>query len=104
HLAEYRAEHNLFAQSAVRRVLRGEAHDTVVPANRRSISRQLTVLNAYKEAATAFAGVRRQLVQLKDTCEKWTKSVDRLKNLDRAAKAVEPFLRFPALVHDQVSG
>ena len=48
--------------------------------------------------------MRRQLGQFKLTCEKWKAACERIEKLDRAAKAVEPFKRFPALVHDQVAG
>jgi hypothetical protein len=103
-LACYRAAHANFAKAAMTGVLRAEAAETDLAANRRSIAGQLAVLNAYRESATIFAGIRRQLAQFKETCEKWAKAGDRLKKLDRAAKAVEPFIRFPALVHDQVAG
>lgn len=103
-LAGYRAANADFAKSAMTTVLRAETSEADIPANRRSISGQLAVLNTYREAATVFAGVRRQLVQFRETCQKWAKARDRLKKLDRAAKAIEPFIRFPALVHDQVTG
>jgi hypothetical protein len=103
-LARYRAAHADFARSAITTVLRAETTETDLPANRRSIAGQLAVLNAYREAATVFAGIRRQLAQFNTTCESWVKAGDRLKKLDRAAKAVEPFTRFPDLVHDQVAG
>ncbi len=103
-LARYRATHADFARSAMTGVLRAGAPETDLAANRRSVAGQFAVLNALREAATAFAGLRRQLAQFKETCEKWAKSGERLKKLDRAAKAVEPFIQFPVLVHDQVSG
>lgn len=103
-LARYRTANADFAKSAVTSVLRAEIAETNLAANRRSVAGQLAVLNAYREAATVFAGIRRQLAQFKDTCEKWARTRDRLKKLDRAAKAVEPFVRFPALVDDQVAG
>ncbi len=43
-------------------------------------------------------------MQIKETCEKWAKLRVRIAKLARAAKAVEPFVRFPTLVHDQVAG
>jgi SOS-response transcriptional repressor LexA len=64
----------------------------------------LNVLKAYLKAATVFAGIRRQLLQIEGTCETWAKARVRIKKLARAAKAVEPFKRFPDLVHDQVTG
>jgi hypothetical protein len=103
-LARYRAAHADFAKSAMTCVLRADTAETDLAANHRSISGQVAVLDAYREAAMLFSGIRRQLAQFKDTCEKWVKARDRLNKLDRAAKAVEPFIRFPALVHDQVAG
>ncbi|UGA49019.1 ATP-binding protein (plasmid) [Bradyrhizobium quebecense] len=102
-LARYRAANTEFARSAVASVLRFAA-ETHAPANERAVAGQLSVLNTYLEAATAFAGVRRQLGQFKLTCEKWKAACERIEKLDRAAKAVEPFTRFPSLVHDQVAG
>jgi SOS-response transcriptional repressor LexA len=102
-LARYRAEHAEFARAAMMAVL-ADKPKTVVAANLRSIDGQLTVLKAYRDAATIFAGLRRQLAQVKETCEKWAKLKVRIERLARAAKAVEPFVRFPALVHNQVAG
>lgn len=104
HLARYRATNADFAKSAMTAVLRAEAAETDLPANRRSVAGQLAVLNTHREAATVFSGIRRQITQFKETCERWAKARERLKKLDRAAKAVEPFIHFPALVHDQVAG
>lgn len=103
-LARYRAANGDFAKSAVTSVMRSEVQETGIQANRRSVAGQLSVLKTYLEAATVFAGVRRQLDQFKLTCGRWKSACDRIDKLDRAAKAVEPFKRFPALVHDQVAG
>ncbi len=103
-LAMYRAANADFAKSAVRGVILSEVQETGIQANQRSVVGQLSVLKAYLDAATVFASVRRQLDQIKLTCGKWKSACDRIEKLDRAAKAVEPFKRFPALVHDQVSG
>jgi hypothetical protein len=103
-LARYRTTHSDFAKAATTSIVRVESPETLIAANRRSVAGQLAVLNSYREAATVFAGIRRQLSQFRETCEKWAKSLDRLEKLDRAAKAVEPFTRFPDLVHDQVAG
>jgi hypothetical protein len=103
-LARYRAANADFAKSAVTGVMRSEGQETGTQANQRSVAGQLSVLKAYLDAATIFAGVRRQLDQIKLTCGKWKSACDRIEKLDRAAKAVEPFKRFPALVHDQVAG
>ncbi len=103
-LTRYRDTHTDFVRSAMIAVLRADTAETDLPANRRSIAGQLALLKTYREAATVFAGIRRQLAQFKSTCENWVKAVDRLQKLDRAAKAVEPFTHFPNLVHDQVAG
>ncbi|MBJ6988203.1 AAA family ATPase [Devosia sp. MC521] len=103
-LSKYRAAYADFAKSAVTGVIRSEVPETGIQANQRSVAGQLSVLKAYLDAATVFASVRRQLAQIKLTCMKWKSACDRLEKLNRAAKAVEPFKRFPALVHDQVSG
>jgi len=103
-LARYRAEHSEFAKTAMTGVLRTDEPETNLAANLRSINGQLMVLKAYRDAATVFASLRRQLTQIKETCEKWAKLKVRIERLARAAKAVEPFVRFPALVHDQVAG
>lgn len=103
-LARYRSEHAEFAKAAMMGVLRADKPETDLAANLRSIDGQLTVLKAYRDAATIFAGLRRQLAQIKETCEKWAKLKVRIEKLARAAKAVEPFVRFPTLVHDQVAG
>ena len=103
-LARYRAEHAEFAKTAMLSVLRAGKPETDLAANQRSVEGQLTMLKAYLDAATIFAGLRRQLAQIEETCEKWAKLKLRMERLARAAKAVEPFLRFPALVHDQVAG
>ena len=103
-LSRYRAANAEFARSAVLKVLRSELNEIAVPANERSIKGQLSVLKAYLDAATVFAGIRRQLGQIKETCERWAKARTRLEKLARAAKAVEPFKSFPDLVHNQVAG
>jgi len=103
-LARYRREHADFAKSLVTSVLKAAEPEDARPANERSIHGQLTVLNGYLEAARVFAGIRRQLAQIKQTCELWEAKRTRLTKLERAAKAVEPFKKFPALVHDQVTG
>lgn len=103
-LARYRAAHATFAKTAMTDVLRADKDETSLAANCRSIDGQLVVLKAYRDAATVFAGIRRQLAQIKETCEKWAKLKVRIEKLARAAKAVEAFVRFPSLVHDQVAG
>ncbi len=103
-LARYRHEHVNFAKTLVISVLRPTAPEDALAANQRSINGQLAVLRGYIEAARVFAGIRRQLAQIKQTCEQWNAKRTRLNKLDRAAKAVEPFMGFPALVHDQVTG
>lgn len=103
-LARYRTAHAEFAKTAMTCVLRPDKDETGSAANFRSIDGQLAVLKAYRDAATVFAGIRRQLAQIRETCEKWVKLGVRIEKLARAAKAVEPFVRFPALVHDQVAG
>lgn len=103
-LARYRALYGDFAKSAMTAVLRPESAESEAPANRRSIGGQMAVLSAYYEVASVFSGIRRQLAQFKGTCEKWADARGRLNKLARAAEAVEPFIRFPSLVHDQVAG
>ncbi|MDP2124327.1 MAG: AAA family ATPase [Parvibaculum sp.] len=103
-LARYRIANADYARSAVLRVMRIDQDETELPANARTVEGQLNVLKTYLEAATVFAGIRRQLSQIKDTCEKWEKARLRIKKLARAAKAVEPFKSFPDLVHSQVAG
>jgi SOS-response transcriptional repressor LexA len=103
-LARYRVANGDFARAAVLRVKRAEQDESLLPANSRAIEGQVGVLKIYLEAATVFAGVRRQLSQIKDSCEKWAKARLRLEKLDRAAKAVEPFTGFTSLVHNQVAG
>ncbi|MFZ2106871.1 MAG: ATP-binding protein [Roseiarcus sp.] len=103
-LARYRATNADFAKSAVKAVLRSEGPETDLPANQRSVAGQISVLSAYLEAATVFAGVRHQLGQFKQTCEQWKIACERIERLNRAAVAVEPFKRFSALVHDQGAG
>lgn len=103
-LARYRATNAELARSAVVGVIRTDADETALPANERTIQGQLKVLRAHLEVATVFAGIRRQLSQIKDSCERWAKARTRLEKLARAARAVEPFKRFPDLVHSQVAG
>jgi hypothetical protein len=103
-LSRYRAVNSEFARNAVVNVLRGDADEVALTADNRSIYGQLEILRAYRETATIFAGVRRQLGQIKETCDRWTKVRDRIDKLERAARAVEPFKSFPGLVHDQVAG
>ncbi len=103
-LARYRHSHADFAKSAITSVLKPSEPETEIPADQRSIAGQLAVLNGYREVARIFAGIRRQLDQIRQKCEKWKNSRARLEKLDRAAKAVEPFKMFPELVHDQVAG
>ncbi|EJL51626.1 hypothetical protein PMI09_04416 [Rhizobium sp. CF122] len=103
-LSRYRAAHAEFAREAVLKVMRTEADETALAANERTIEGQLRVLRAYLDAATVFAGIRRQLGQIKNTCERWAKARARIEKLARAAKAVEPFKSFPELVHNQVAG
>ena len=61
------------------------------------------VLTGYLEAATVFPGLRRQLNQFQRTCENWKAARERIEKLG-ARDAVGPLTRFPALVHDQVTG
>jgi len=103
-LARYRNAHADFAKSAVTSVIKPSKPETEIPADQRSIAGQLAALTGYREAARVFAGIRRQLDQIRQTCEKWKNTRARLEKLDRAAKAVEPFKTFPDLVHDQVAG
>ncbi|MBD3831959.1 MAG: AAA family ATPase [Brevundimonas sp.] len=103
-LARYRREHAEFARSLVTGVLKSADPEDAIAANERSLHGQLTVLSGYLEAARVFAGIRRQLAQIKQTCELWEAKRTRITKLERAAKAVEPFMAFPALVHDQVTG
>lgn len=103
-LSRYRAANAEFARSAVLKVVRTDIDETALSAGERTIHGQLNVLKAYLDAATVFAGIRRQLGQIKDTCERWARARARLEKLERAAKAVEPFKSFPDLVHNQVAG
>lgn len=103
-LSRYRAVNAEFARAAVLKVMRAEADETALSANERTIQGQLNVLKAHLDAATDFAGIRRHLGQIKDTCERWAKARVRIEKLARAAKAVEPFKSFPDLVHNQVAG
>lgn len=103
-LCRYRAAHADFARGAVLKVMRTEADETALAANERTVEGQLRVLRAYLDAATVFAGIRRQLGQIKETCERWARARVRIEQLARAAKAVEPFKSLPELVHNQVAG
>jgi hypothetical protein len=103
-LSRYRASNAEFARSAVLKVMRTDRSEATLPANERTIQGQLSVLKAHLDAATVFARIRRQLAQIKDTCERWDKARARIEKLTRAAKAVEPFKSFPDLVHNQVAG
>lgn len=103
-LSHYRAANAEFARSAVLKVIRTDKDEATLPANERTIQGQLSVLKAHLDAATIFAGIRRQLAQVKDTCERWAKARARIEKLARAAKAVEPFKSLPDLVHNQVAG
>lgn len=103
-LSRYRAAHAEFARAAVTTVIRTDDDEATIAANKRTIQGQLAVLRSYLEVATMFAGIRRQLAQIKDSCERWAKARIRIEKLVRAAKAVEPFKEFPDLVHNQVAG
>jgi hypothetical protein len=103
-LSHYRAAHAEFARAAVLTVIRTDDDEAGIAANERTILGQLAVLRSYLEVATMFAGIRRQLAQIKDSCEGWAKARTKLEKLARAAKAVEPFKQFPDLVHNQVAG
>ncbi|MCC8936023.1 AAA family ATPase [Bradyrhizobium sp. Arg68] len=100
-LARYRSEHAEFARTAMRDVLEGE-QTMPAPITELSVAAQLALVERYLESARHFAGVRRQLAQIKETCEKWEKAGDRITKLARAAEAVKPFTAFPQLVNDQV--
>jgi hypothetical protein len=104
HLAQYRALHSEFARTAVSRIIRPEGSESGLAANMRTVEGQLAVLRTYRDAATVFASIRRQLAQIKTSCEQWAQLRNRIEKLKRAAKAVEPFIQFPDLVHDQVTG
>jgi len=103
-LSRYRAAHAEFARAAVLAVIRTDDDESAIVANERTIQGQLVVLRSHLEVATMFAGIRRQLAQIKDSCERWAKARTRIEKLARAAKAVEPFKEFPDLVHNQVAG
>lgn len=103
-LSRYRTAHADFARAAVLRVLRSDDDEAAISAHERSIRGQLAVLRSHLEVATMFAGIRRQLIQIKDSCERWAKARTRIEKLTRAAKAVAPFKDFPQLVHNQVAG
>lgn len=103
-LARYRRDHTDFARTLVTSVSKASEPEDDKPANTRSVHGQLAVLGNYLEAARVFAGIRRQLGQIKQTCDLWEAKRARITKLERAAKAVEPFTTFPSLVHDQVTG
>lgn len=103
-LARYRAANADFAQGAVTQVLRTDLDEAELPADGRTVQGQLAVLRSYLEVATVFAGIRRQLTQIRASCEGWAKARKRIEKLARAASAVEPFKGFPELVHSQVAG
>ena len=103
-LSRYRAANAEFARSAVLKVMRTDGEEAALPANERTIQGQLSILKAHLDAATVFAGIRRQLTQIAETCGRWAKARARIEKLARAAKAVEPFKSFPDLVHNQVAG
>lgn len=103
-LSRYRTSNAEFARGAVLKVMRIEADETALAANERTIQGQLSVLKSYLDAATVFAGIHRQIGQIKETCERWAKARVKIEKLARAAKAVEPFKNFPDLVHNQVAG
>lgn len=103
-LAKYRADHADLAQSAMQAVLQGDEDESARPVRERSVKGQLAILSAFVETARRFAGLRRQLTQYRQSCSSWEAAHDRNEKLARAARAVEPFLQFPDLVHDQVAG
>ena len=103
-LARYRSANSEFAKAAMAAVLHSDKPEGELPANERSIAGQIGALKAYLDAVTVFVGIRHQLNQIKQTGEKWKAAGEKLERLERAAAAVEPFKRFPNLVHDQVTG
>ncbi len=103
-LAKYRAKHGELAKSAMRDILEADPQPPILPVTERSVAAQLALIERYLESARHFAGVRRQLTQIKENCETWKKAHDRLGKLARAADAVQIFTEFPKLVHDQVEG
>ena len=69
-----------------------------------SLREQIELLRRSVLNAIPIVTLVRQLDDLEAERRKWDSQANRLKLLARAADAVEPYLDFPALVHERVSG
>ena len=69
-----------------------------------SLREQIEAIRRAVQNAIPIVSLIRQLDDLEAVREKWNTQANRLMLLARAANAVEPYLAFPALVHERVSG
>lgn len=82
----------------------GEDATAVIAPERRSIREQIESIRRAVENASPIVSLIRQLDELEQVRKAWEAQDKRLGLLERAADAVEPYLEFPALVYERVSG
>ncbi|WP_342640473.1 ATP-binding protein [Rhodoligotrophos ferricapiens] len=102
---------DVLKQLMVRYVGAPQSAEDQIPAEReqakpqeRSLRDQIEAIRRGVQNASPILSLIRQLDELERVRQAWEAEEKRLKLLERAADAVEPFLEFPALVYERVSG
>ena len=85
---------------------RAETSQAVAPVapNEAPLRDQIDLIRRAVQNAAPIVSLIRQLDELDGARQAWEAENHRLEQLERAANAIDPFLRFPDLVYEQVSG
>ena len=75
-----------------------------VAPNEAPLRDQIDLIRRAVQNAAPIVSLIRQLDELDGVRQAWEAENRRLQQLERAANAIDPFLRFPELVYEQVSG
>ena len=112
HLAKHRAQNKEPLEKLVKRYVgaAGKSETTEIspaaPAapNEAPLRDQIDLIRRAVQNAAPIVSLIRQLDELDGARQAWEAENRRLELLERAADAIDPFLRFPDLVYEQVSG
>lgn len=109
-MARYRLAHEGEIERAMNKMIgksvptKHRAEEYEAPANQLPLRQQLARLKHFAEAVGPIVSAKRQLGEVESLNAKWLKQQSRLSLLARATSAVEVFLQFPEVVHNQVTG
>jgi hypothetical protein len=114
HLAKHRVQNVEPLESLVKRyvgaprrpeaVESGDSAASRVVPNEAPLRDQIEMIRRAIQNAAPIVSLVRQLDELDAARQAWETENRRLELLERAATAIDPFLRFPELVYEQVSG